>query len=118
MIQLISVLASGFRWYHWLVIVGIALIILLAVMLMRINTRIQMRASFYMDEESDTFNAKGLQKAIKKNAGEFKYPALVIIDIKNLSSVYKFHPNHTELMHNVANVRRWIWEPERSFHEF
>lgn len=104
MIQLISVLASGFRWYHWLVIVGIALIILLAVMLMRINTRIQMRASFYMDEESDTFNAKGLQKAIKKNAGKFKYPALVIIDIKNLSSVYKFHPNHTELMHNVANV--------------
>ena len=102
--EFLSALAFQFRWYHWVVIISIAVIILLAVLLMRINTRIQMRASFYMDEESDTFNIKGLEKELQKRGKKFKYPALVTIEIKNLSSVYKFHPNHTELMHNVANV--------------
>ena len=43
-----------------LVIVGIIVILLLAIVLFRVNTRVQMKVSFNMDDECNIYNQKGL----------------------------------------------------------
>ena len=104
MISILSLLAITFRWYHWGIIIGLGAIIVMAVILMRVNTRIQMKVSFYMDDESGTYNLKGLEKYLSKKGRALRNSCLVAIELKNLQAVYQFHPNGVELMHNIADV--------------
>ncbi len=104
MFQLLSILALNFKWYHWAVIGGIVFVVVLAGILMRVNTKMQMQVSFYMDDESGTYNIRGLEKYISKHTGKYKNATMICIEVKNLATIYRFHPNSTELMHEIADV--------------
>ncbi len=104
--ELLSFLAfiDNFRWYHWVVIGALGVVIILAVLLFRINTKTQMKVSFNMDDETGVYNKKGLEIFVSKNRKKYTNPTLAVVEIKNLVIVYKDYPKKRELMIKVSDL--------------
>ena len=102
--ELLSFLAIEFKWYHWLVISIVAVIIILAVVFFRLNTKTQMKVSFNMDDETNVYNLKGLDIYISKNKKKYTNPTLAVVEIKNLAIIYKTHSKKRELMVRLADL--------------
>lgn len=88
---------------HYLVIGGLILIVLLAIILFRVNTHIQMKVSFNMDDECDIYNTDGLAIFIKKHKRKLANPTLVVVDITNLGVIYKILENQKDLMIKISD---------------
>lgn len=88
---------------HYLVIGGLILIVLLAIVLFRLNTHIQMKVSFNMDDECDIYNTDGLAIFIKKHKRKLANPTLVVVDITNLGVIYKILENQKDLMIKISD---------------
>ncbi len=106
MINILSFLAfmDNFKWYHWVAIGGIAVIVIAAVFLFRFNTKTQMKVSFNMDDETQVYNPKGLDVYINNNSKKFVNPVVVVVEIKNLVIVYKDYPKKRKLMMRIADL--------------
>ncbi len=101
--QSIHYLVIFMQLVHYLVIVGIILIVLLAIVLFRVNTHIQMKVSFNMDDECDIYNTNGLVIFIKKHKRKLTNPTLVVVDITNLNVIYKLLDNPKDLMVKLSD---------------
>ena len=101
--QSIHYLVIFMQLVHYLVIVGIILIVLLAIVLFRVNTHIQMKVSFNMDGECDIYNTNGLVIFIKKHKRKLTNPTLVVVDITNLNVIYKILDNPKDLMVKLSD---------------
>ena len=104
--ELLSFLAfiDNFRWYHWVVIGALGVIIVIAVILFRFNTKTQLKVSFNMDDETSVYNRKGLGIFISKHRKKYSNPTLAVVEIKNLVIVYKDYPKKRELMVNIITI--------------
>ncbi len=89
---------------HILVIVGIAVVVLLAIILFRVNTHIQMRVSFNMDDECNIYNQKGLVIFIDKHQSKLTNPTLVVVEITNLMMIYKLQEEKKKFMVKLADL--------------
>lgn len=96
--------AENFKWYHWAVIGGLGLALVLGIILFRVNTKTQMKVSFNMDDETGVYNMNGLEIFLKKNAKKYTNPTIVVLEIKNLVIIYKNHYKKTELMTRIADI--------------
>ncbi len=73
------------------IIIAIALLIvvvLVALIASKVNTRMQMRVSLLMDDECDIYTKDGIRKYLQKNKKKFNKPVILVIDIKNLAYLY------------------------------
>ena len=106
MINILSFLAfmDNFKWYHWVAIGVIAVIVVVALLLFRFNTKTQMKVSFNMDDETQVYNPKGLDTYINNNSKKFVNPVVVVVEIKNLVIVYKDYPKKRKLMMRIADL--------------
>ena len=104
--ELLSFLAfiDNFRWYHWVVIGALGVIIVIAVILFRFNTKTQLKVSFNMDDETSVYNRKGLGIFISKHRKKYSNPTLAVVEIKNLVIVYKDYPKKRELMIKISDL--------------
>ena len=102
--DLLSFLAIEFKWYHWVVLSALAIVIILAVVFFRVNTKTQMKVSFNMDDETNVYNLKGLDIYISKNQKKYTNPTLAVVEIKNLAIIYKAHSKKRELMIRIADL--------------
>ncbi len=104
--ELLSFLAfaDNFKWYHWIVIGALGVIIIIAVILFRFNTKTQMKVSFNMDDETEVYNPKGFDVFINNNAKKINNPTVVVVEIKNLVIVYKDYPKKRNLMMRIADL--------------
>ena len=89
---------------HILVILALVVIVLVGLILFRINTHIQMRVSFNMDDECNIYNQRGLVIFIKKHKRKLTNPTLVVVDIKNLMMVYKLQEEKKDFMIKLSDL--------------
>ena len=99
---------------HVLVIIALVVIVLLGLILFRINTHIQMRVSFNMDDECNIYNQYGLAIFIKKHLRKLANPTLVVIDIKNLMMIYKLQEEKKEFMIKLTDYMLKGLKPEET----
>ena len=87
-----------------LAIVILVVIVFLGIILFRINTRVQMKVSFNMDDECAIYNANGLAIFIKYHRKKLANPTLVVVSISNLTMIYKLIDEKEKYLIKIADV--------------
>ena len=99
-----TLLSASFTIPQIVAIAVLSLIVIGAIVAFRFNTKIQMKVSFNMDAESETYNREGLKIFADDNSKVLQRPIVAIVQIDNLMAVYKSHPKKKDLIMNIANV--------------
>ena len=97
---------------HLLVIIALVVIVLLGLIFFRVNTHIQMRVSFNMDDECNIYNQYGLAIFIKKHIRKLANPTIVVVDIRNLMMIYKLQEDKKDFMIKLTDLMLRGLKPE------
>ncbi|MDE6655379.1 MAG: EAL domain-containing protein, partial [Anaeroplasmataceae bacterium] len=81
----------------------VILILLVSIIAYRFNHRKQTKASQYMDNECLIFNKKGLERVLKKKAGKFSNPTVMVVEIHNLNYLYMNYSRRSKLMYDISD---------------
>ncbi len=82
--------------------IGLIVLLVIAAIAFRHNTRTQMRVSNYMDNQCNVYNRNGLEMYLFKNRKRLSNPTLVAIELKNLALIAKNSKGN--LPYNVATI--------------
>ena len=99
---------------HLLVIIALVVIVLLGLIFFRVNTHIQMRVSFNMDDECNIYNQYGLAIFIKKHIRKLANPTIVVVDIRNLMMIYKLQEDKKDFMIKLTDLMLRGLKPEET----
>ena len=86
-----------------LIYTAIILIIIIALLSYRWNHRMQTKVAGYMDNETDLFNKRGLDKFFKRKHKKFSNPTLVVVEIRNLQYLYTNYLKRNLLMSKISD---------------
>lgn len=86
-----------------IVMIVLGVMIIVAFLAFRVNYRAQMRVSVYMDLEANVYSEKGLEVYLEKKRKKLSNPALVVVQLQNLSLLYNEYQDKELLMVTIAN---------------
>lgn len=86
-----------------LIMLILIIVLIVAIVAYRFNHRKQTKASQYMDNECMIYNKKGILKFLARKGGKFTNPAVVVVEIRNLSYLYINYPKRNKLLYQISD---------------